>query len=308
MYNEKQKRRYLDYCAGVYDENTITNIESKFSVCEWIEIEKQKDISLFTKYEIDEYLYSIGIKSTPGSLAAIVSYYSKYTAWCIDNALTPTGINHFEEIVGEGKFDKYINKRVQRLKYITPDELNTIVSALENPRDQFVMVALYEIGVSSDQEDLMSIKIGDIDQANNTVKLISGRCPVVSNNFIEYAKSAAEETEYYTKTYSGPRVFQFDPSPYVYKNLDRINLGSTGGSSRIFRTLRQIKKVSGMNDSVTANTISDSGLFFFIKKESEKLGISEDEFINQYADVIENQYNKTIERTKLIYKRLKDLF
>ena len=63
-----------------------------------------------------------------------------------------------------------------------------------------------------------------------------------------------------------------------------------------------------MNDSVTANTISDSGLFFFIKKESEKLGISEDEFINQYADVIENQYNKTIERTKLIYKRLKDLF
>ena len=77
MYNEAQKKRYLEDCKGVYDESTIRNIASKFNVCEWMEIERGKDISLFTKYEIDDYLYSVGMKSSPGSLASIVSYYSK---------------------------------------------------------------------------------------------------------------------------------------------------------------------------------------------------------------------------------------
>ena len=308
MYNEPQKQRYLEYCRGIYDANTVKNIESKFSVCEWIEIERQKDISLFTKYEIDEYLYTIGVKSTPGSLSAIVSYYSKYTTWCIQNSLVPSGINHFEELVGEGKFEKYLNKRIAKRKYITLSDIKEVTTKLINPRDQFVVACLYEFGASKNQEEIMSIRKEDINHEKHTIKLISGREPVISPMLLRIAEAAAETDYYVTETYEGvKRDYDLERSEFIYRNVCRSTPMSNNANQKMYKLLLLAKRSSNMDESVTANTISDSGLFMFITAESEKLGMDPVTYIKTHNDVLLNQYNKDSSRSLAIYRKLKTL-
>lgn len=310
MYNEKQKLRYLKDCEGVYDESTIRNIVSKFNVCEWIEIERGKDISLFTKYEIDDYLYTVGMKSSPGSLASIVSYYSKYVEWCINNSLVPSGINHFDEIVGEKKFDKYLNRRLTKRKYITPGELDDVLKRIHNPRDQFVLCCLYEFGISPNQVEIMNIHFSDFDLKNNTVKLISGREPKVSQKLIHYAELADQELEYTVEVYDGSfRKYKLLDNGLVYKDVDWGPIKpSPNASQRIFKLLRQVKKSTGLDDAVTANSLSDAGFFMFVESEAEKIGIDPIDFIKENEELLINQYNKNTVRALVIYKKVKDLF
>ena len=310
MYNEAQKKRYLEDCKGVYDESTIKNIASKFNVCEWMEIERGKDISLFTKYEIDDYLYSVGMKSSPGSLASIVSYYSKYVQWCIDNSLVPSGINHFDELVGEKKFEKYLNRRLTKRKYITPGDLDNVLKQLNNARDQFVLCCLYEFGISQNHVEIMNIRLSDFDLEKKTVKLITGREPKVSSMLIHYAELANQDLEYVVELYDGRfRNYRLLDKGFVYKDIDWGDVApSANASQRIFKLLRQVKKAADLDEAVTANTISDSGFFMFVESESEKLRMDPIDFIKENKELLENQYNKNTGRALAIYKKVKDLF
>ena len=308
MYNDSQKKRYLEYSRSHYSEEYVINLTSLFKKTEQFEEMFGKDVSLFSREDISN-MYAFIRYSDQYTYSNTNSRLSAYCSWCVDNLLVPDGCNHFKEFVFED-FARYINKRLERKKYITREELYDFIKNMDNPRDKFIFLCLFEFGKSENFSDILLMKIEDIDSKANQVRLNSGKVVHISNDLISIAYDANEEDKYYFPISGQTR--SYNPSPYIVKTVNTRGSNSLLTDDLEARGIKFIARVIASNiqlldeyKGINAASLEVSGQIEMINKRSRELGISVRDYIANNFDELRAQYNLTPDIPNVYYNKYK---
>ena len=306
MYNKAQKARYLQDIEGKYAEDYILNLKSLFNKTEKFEEMFEKDVSLFSREDISN-MYSIFKYSSAYTYSNTNSRLSAYCSWCNEQMLVPDGCNHFMEI-NFSDFAKYINMRLEKKKYISREELLEIVKNIENPRDSFLLMCLFEFGKSENYMDIYRMKIDDIDTQSKTVKLYSGKVVKLSDELIHIAHDADVEEYYYFTITSKTRKYL--PSDYIFKliNTGKSSVVEEDGVTGIKMTARIMKNISELfkeYKGINAASVAVSGQIDMIHRRSKELGIEPETYVKTHFDELQAQYYLTPDNQTNYWKKYK---
>ena len=309
MFNEELKREYIEYKTR----NTVLpegQLERVFRKAERFEEKYEKDISCFTVDEI-RYCYKMLNLASTNSLVVINSTLSLYTQWCLEQNLVPDSQNHFLEMSLDA-IDSLTNKTVKNASIISKETIYDWIDALENPCDQFILLALYE-GISGKQMcELVNLRLSDFN--GNKVTLHTGkmakdadgneievcRTITVSDKLVHLAHQSADEKKYYQRHEEDGDVYYTEieylpDEDLILKNYPNVQKGVSAfqlGRRLINKILRIAKIVDA--EYLTTTVIITSGKINFIKERCEELKISGEEFL--YSDHI-NEVNKQFDCT-----------
>lgn len=295
MYNEDIKRRYIaeKEIMAVVPENYLKNC---FNSVEETEKEYGKDISNFTVYEIISY-YKILNRTSLESLQVLNSTFSTYTQFCLQENLVTDNQNHFLEIDID-LLSSCVNKAILDMKIIDRKTVLSWVEVLQNPRDQFILLFLFECGKSNNYETIVKAEIDDID--GNILNTCDGRKVKISNKLKEIAQESYEEKKYYGTT--GKCCKKMDlvsNGKRIVKNYPNVNTDDPlQVGRRIYNTISRIFDYIGIMNVHSSNSISESGKIEMIKRRAEELEMTPLEYIySSHIDEVENQYGCKIVRS-----------
>lgn len=284
MYNEEQKNRYINMRENEVVVNKFT-LRSYFERSEVLEKKLDKDVCNFSVYDIYE-LYKILNMSSLSSLSMLNSNYSMYTQWCLQEGLVSDSQNHFLEITREN-LSKCINKSLIQKKLVSREQILDWTShSLLNPRDQFIILSLFEFGKSKNFCDIYNAKIEDID--GNYMKLYSGRIVRISDELKNFAYNATEAKLYYTLNERNPSKLVNNGTIIKEYHNARSDSEYYRGR-RIYNSIVRSFDMLGVKDYMTANDIVESGQINMIMQESKKLGMTFKDYCmsTHVKDVIE---------------------
>ena len=161
-YNEELKKRYLQE----KEKHTITSnyIDVQFRKSSEMEYELDKDVSNWTIYEITEY-YKLLNSTSFELLICVNSIFSQYCQFCLENSLVKDNQNHFLECTKE-ILASCVNKAILEKKIISRETILKWTDELPNPKDQFILLSLFEFGKSKDYKDTVYARLDDLDEKN----------------------------------------------------------------------------------------------------------------------------------------------
>lgn len=288
MYNIEQKERYIAEEGHRYSESYIKCLRSTFNKVGEMEGLLQKDACNFSHEDIAS-MYSLYQHGDAYIYSAINSRLLAYTEWCILQFLVSDGCNHYKEF-SFNDYNRYINKRIEANKYISREELMHFVLKVNNPRDQFVLMCLFEFGKSERYEDITRLKLEDIDKRNNICHLPSGRTVNISDEFIYYAELASKEWQYFTKNKKRLLV----DSKYIFKRVSGRSSPNGDGTildNKLFtRLIKNLVEDCDMNLGINAASIAVSGQIDMIQRRAAELDIEKTEYVNEYFGELRQQY------------------
>ena len=305
MFNERQKERFIN---NVENTSTVRLYrEWLFELIEKFEIKFKKDAYDFQCENII-YMYKLMNTSNAGTLRTINSLLTQYTRWAVQEGLTKVTQNDYM-LIDYDTINSCLNKTSVELKFVTKEEFVNAVSQLINPREQFIMMALFDYGGSTSKYlDIGMQKLEDIDFNNHIMKLYSGRIVKISRELEKYAKKSVEEDKLYVNLNPNVRSYSVEyMTKKLYNNGTIIKSTSPDlfDKAKITRnTYSQSKRILdeiGLGHCSTANIV-DSGKVYFMKEEMKQLNIQD---FKQYLSVpgvkerIENQFGCS----KVIIKR-----
>ena len=191
MYNQERKIRYIEY----KESNTITplgGLKRLFTMITAYEEKNQKDCCDFSESEIISFYKMLGTRSV-GTIINHNSRLSLYTDWCLTQGLVKDGQNHYR-MLKKTDFDACINSlAIQVIAFDREEWLNQL-HGLINPRDQFIMLYLFEVGTKNMTDYLKDITI---DWFEGNVLHLPDRDVTVSNLLISFAERANQEDMIY---------------------------------------------------------------------------------------------------------------
>lgn len=205
MTNEALKQKYINEYAGEQSKA----YEQLFKAVDPFEEQYRKDCGNWTKPEIIDFFKSYASRSV-NSLRVRLSMLKGYTDYFIISNLSKDNINHYLEISSDD-LRLCINKIVDNNKFISRKEVLTICNKMENPVDQYFLLAIFE-GIGSYGkfgEEIVDTMASGIKE--NTIVLSSGRELTVSKELIHYAKESANTDKYYKTIIKNGEV-----QPYSY--------------------------------------------------------------------------------------------
>ena len=286
MYNYAQKSRFINFktSESSYTEEMLSVI---FRRTEEFEIEYNKDICNFSVNEIIDMYKQMNIVSVDRlkSYHCILNFYA---VWCLNERLINDNQNHFSEISGS-ILNNFTNKFALNSKIITREQLLQIISQIVNPRDQFTMIALFEVGKSKDFQELINLEMADIK--NNEILFPSGRKAKVSDKFIEYAAKANETLEYIGP--AGKVVPLIENGKIIKKSKNTYNDSDFNEGRRIYYSLKRIVDLLGLSKWITPNALVESGKIHMIKELAKQHNITPEEVVMRVDLLaeVENQYS-----------------
>jgi hypothetical protein len=296
MYNEELKSRYI------YEKNQETTLshgylERLFEKTSEMEYEYNKDVRDFTVYEIMEFYKMLNV-AVVQSLEVINSHLSMYTQWCLSQYLVNDNQNHYLEIKIE-ELNSCINKVIFDAKVVTESMILDWVSQLQNPRDQYLLLATFEGLSGQNYCELAKLKPSDVN--GNVLSLCTGREIEVSDKLRSIITDCILEDRYYGPLKSMPlidRGYVLKHYPSVKEDVSDYQIGRN-----IYRAFARIIDFIGMPSYITINSVSDSGILHMIKKRSKELGMKETEYIySSYFKEVEEKYNCEIKKSRYILK------
>ena len=223
----------------------------------------------------------------------------KYAQWALQESLIVDGMNHFVEITDDEIFE-CVNKYGLNSSIITKEELDNILFHISSSRDKFVLLALFEGIKGINLDDIVNMKLDDINRSDNTVNLESGKKKKISNQLIQYAIESADEKCY--DSISG-RTYKYEERPGYPVKVVRRN-GTKSAGDVITKVIRGEFDVIGVPRYVTFNSIYTSGLIHQINQFADQDNVSAAEVLNNpvYLDYLKNQYghNKSINKRFLL--------
>lgn len=306
MYNEERKLRYIESARLKYTEDYVTNLYSLFNKTGSIEELFQKDVAEFNHNDISN-LYAYVRYSDEYTYSNTNSRLISYVDWCLEQNLVLDGMNHFREFVLDD-FKKYINQKLQSRKYLTRKELMEFVNRIANPRDQFVVMCLFEIGKSDNFEDILKMKLEDINESENTVKLNSGKVVHVTDDFIRIAKEADKQTTYFFVISENERAM--NGGPYIFKKVYGSVLPAEGvanaGNKLVARVIKTLIDTYGGYEEINTSSLAVSGQIDMINRRSKEMGITKEEYVVKHFDDLRTQYNLSPNMPRVYWKKYKD--
>lgn len=298
-YNEYLKKRYLNEKEKSL---TVTSnyIDVQFRKTSEMEYELDKDISNWTVYEIIEYYKLLNVASYD-SLICLNSIFSVYTQFCLENNLVKDNQNHYLECTRE-LLTGCVNKAILDKKIVDRNTVLKWVDELPNPKDQFILLSLFEFGKSKDFKDIVYAKSEDVD--NNTLK-VSDRTVNISYKLEEIIDNCYSEDTYYSISGKGVKTMTLVDYGYIIKSYpnQNMNLSEFQKGRNIYIACQRVFDYLGVGEWMSPNAISESGKLYMIKEEAAKLNMSPKDFIySNYIEKVEKQFGTKIIKSTYIKK------
>lgn len=298
-YNEELKKRYLEE----KDKLVLTSnyIDVQFRKSSEMEYELDKDISNWTIYEITEYYKLLSITSYE-SLICMNSIFSLYTQFCLENNLVKDNQNHFLECTNEVLLT-CLNKAILDKKIVSREAVLKWIDELPNPKDQFILLSLFEYGKSKDFKDIVYAKFENLDVSDKKIKLFE-REAKISNKMIEIIYDCVSENQYYSISGRGSKIMPLIDYGFIVKSYpnQNINLSDFQKGRNIYIACQRIFDYLGIGDYMSPNSIVESGKLHMIKERAKQLNISPIEYLySDYIKEVETQFNCNI--TRSVYEK-----
>lgn len=223
MFNEDRKKRYIEY----KENNTIVavNILNRlFDAIDPFETKNDKDCCDFTETEILDFYKLLGTRSVD----VIVNHNSRlslYTDWCLAQGLVKDGQNHYRTLK-LNNFETCINSLGIHVLRFSREEWLECIQTLVNPRDQFLLLYLFEVGTKNMYVYLKDISI---DWFNGNTLYLPDRKVHVSDELLHYAEAADQEHYFYNYNDRIDRRFEAEETGKIIKWRVRKNANENRG-------------------------------------------------------------------------------
>ena len=262
---------------------------------------KDKDLYNFTTPDIMEFYKFLDI----GTLAPLIIYNAnlvKYAQWALNESLIIDGQNHFDELTSDILVTCLNITKTQQSILSYEVFMDLINRKIINDQDKFIFFCLFEGIKGKNYQEIVDMKLSDIDEDNLSIHLSSGRDINVSQEFIEVCKKADKQTTYVgligneieRKLVPGITIIK-EKSNSQGKNLNRTVYNAI---------VRNIASVFELADVVTAKSIRDSGLIYYLNKRAEKLDVPVSELVynlDNWQDLIDKyQFNPDAKKRWLL--------
>lgn len=295
LYNPELKIQYIEEKS---QEVIISNnyLECQFNKSFKLENELDKDISNFTVYEIIEY-YKMLNSSSLDTLVVMNSQFSMYTQWCLQKSLVRDNQNHFLEMTIE-QLKECLNKMLVNLKFVTRETILNWVDQLPNPKDQFVLLGLFEGLKGKDFCELSKLRPEDIK--GNIATLCTGREIELSNRLLKIISDCVVEDKYYSISGSGTKVMPLVDKGFVIKDYPnaRGDVSDFQLGRKIYNSISRILNYFDVCEFMTANSIAESGKLQMIKEKAKELNMTCKDYIySNYIIEVEKKFNSKIVRS-----------
>lgn len=302
MFNQNIKERYIE---EKYFTTTLPKgyLECQFNKLEKYETEYDKDVCCFTTREIRTFYKLLNVSSLE-ILACLNSQLSLYTQWCLQNNFVIDNQNHFLEF-NLNLLNRCINPVKFNKKIVSREDVIRWCEQIPNPKDQVVLLGLFEGMKGKDFCDFVKLKPGDIK--GNTVHLASGRDIYVSDQLLEYMQDSINETKYYscTKEGIGDVVLDLIDRGYVLKYYPntRDDTSDFQKGRVVYNGISRSLKYLGVFNIVKANSIYESGKIHMIKERSKELGMTPEDYIySDHIKEVEERFDCKILRKSYMLK------
>lgn len=304
MYNEEIKNRYIKWKLQrtTMNPSTLPNI---FNKTEKFEKELGRDVCNFSTEEDLDMLQTMSSYSFE-SMSQMISVLKMYTDWCMVQGFVDDYQNHFMVI----RPNQIVNVSAIQMRVISPEMLDIMLQQLENPCEQFLLLALYEGIKGQAYSEISQMKRGDIDERNNTINIYKRGVMHYSDRLCTIAIKSAETYVYYphfiTENENAIREVNLIHSDYVYKEKpnckDNASLFRKG--KRIYTQLATIFDDFGMKDYMTPQAILDSGIVNTLIAKCKESGKTLEEILYYTDEVkkLEKKYNRRIIKKNFIQK------
>lgn len=290
MYNKELKERYIKEKT---DSVTLPSsyLDCQFNKISDYEAELNKDVHDFTVYEILEYYKMLGVASLE-VLAVLNSQLSMYTQWCMQQNLVVDNQNHFEEIELE-TMKGCLNKALIEKKIVSRGQVLEYCEQLPNPKDQLVILGLFEGMKGKDFCDFVNLKPNDVH--DNRLKL-DNREITVSRQLLNYIEDSIRVETYYSCSGGGTKTMPLADRGYVikyYPNTKEDTSAFQKGRVIYNGVARSMSYVGA--EYVSANNIFESGKIHMIKQRAKELGMSVKDYVySEHIKEVENKFNCNI--------------
>lgn len=295
FYNSELKIQYIEEKSK---EVIISNnyLECQFNKTCKFEEELNKDLSNFTVYEIVEYYKMLNISSFD-TLFVMNSQFSMYTQWCLQKSLVKDNQNHFLEMTLEHLKD-CLNKALVNMKIVTRKTILNWTDQLPNPKDQFVLLGLFEGLKGKDFCELSKLRPENIK--GNIATLCTGREIKLSDRLLKIISDCIVEDKYYSISGNGTKVMPLVDKGFVIKDYPnaRGDVSDFQLGRKIYNSITRILNYFDVLNFMTANSIAESGKLHMIKERAKELSLSCKDYIySKHIEEVEKKFNSKIVRS-----------
>ena len=285
MYNEKQKKEYLE---SIKDRNRLVVkwLNHVFEETEILERKLSKDVAAWTSPEILTH-YKLLATSSINSLMIRHNQLQNYAQWCYENILLDDHINHYNEI-DLALLKSCINVVLHDEGIMTRAEMEKKISNLLNPRDRCLVYAIFE-GIQGKQfSELVSLNINQVE--GNKIHLAT-RTIEVSNKFINLLHETSEEYTYFSYGKKQKIMHYHEEDTNVFKMTPNSRKTSAlRKRQRLYTNLTRIKEYLD-DPAITTTSLTESGRIDMIKRFMKiKPDLDVEEIIREYKSEIQNKY------------------
>ena len=292
-YNKEQKKRYISNKEEFLSVPS-NYIDVQFRKSSAHEYELDKDVCNWTVYDIIEYYKLLGMSSFE-SLLCLNSTFSQYTQFCLENNLVKDNQNHYLECTKEVLVG-CLSKAIFEKKIVDRKTVLGWVDELPNPKDQFILLSLFEYGKSKDFKDIVNAKAEDVN--GNELKL-SDRSVQISDKLVSIIEQCIETEVYYSITGKNKKVMPLVDHGYIVKSYPNQNiyLSEFQKGRNIYITCQRIFDYLGV-EWMSPNSISEAGKLYMIKERAAELNMSPVQYLySEHIKEVDEQFGCSITRS-----------
>lgn len=254
--NREFKMKYLKEIEHEYSVSTQKNVDLLMRTAKFYEDTFKKDVYEFNLSEMTDMLKSFRAK-TVNALKHRMSVYSSYIDRAMQEGLVS---NNVLDMIMPDEYADLIDKEATNNRYITKQTLLDDISYLTNAQDQVIFMLLFDGVMGKNYENLVNLKVSDIDTKTLVASLIDGTKVILSDDTYNLIQIAVSEETY--DTYSKTEIiYPLPKNEYVLRVPKRPkgNELEPVRSNSIRTKIDLFKKDLGM-EGITGRSIYLSGV------------------------------------------------
>lgn len=298
MLNEERKERFYEYKLNTAVTN-IDPIKARIKRASKFEHIYKKDLCDFNINEITE-MYKLLNYTDFNAILVMNNTLDQYTNWCLNQNLIINGQNAYQ-ILSRETLAELLNKTLVDHQIVSRDTVLTWVESLLNPRDQYIILSVFEYGKSKiNFQDTINARLEDIDEKTHRMRLYSNRFVNVSEALIQIAKRSNVTLDLMPPY--GRNAHLEEDGTIIKKPGRAIDRPSSLGRA-VYKSF--VKALESIDVGyITINKLHISGQIHMIKELAQQYNLSSEEIIKNpmYRSEIENQYDSTITPTVFLKK------